>query len=354
MRVTEPDPTADKVEWRAWARQVGEGIDWARASGRIVESLGAWEPVQTAAVILTYLPMAAEVSLVDLIDLAPDHRWCTTRTPRKGYALSIHELGGPLERHPYGYMQPAASAPEVPAASVDVALVPGLAFDRTGGRIGHGAGYYDRLLPALRPDACLVGVVPSELVVGRLPTDEHDVPMSHLATEDRVIATAVAGGRDELPGATRRFLERVAGTDVGIDPVVFPEETRTSQQAAAALGCTVAEITKSLVFMADSDAVMVLMAGDQRVDTDRVAKTVGAQRVRRATLDEVREHSGYAPGGTPPFGHVKELRVLADRSITGNDVVWVAAGSPNSVFSIRVDDLVRLSDATWVDVAEEG
>ncbi len=157
----------------------------------------------------------------------------------------------------------------------------------------------------------------------------------------------------ELPPATCRFLERVGDVGVAIDPVVFPADTRTSQQAAAALGCGVSEITKSLVFMADDHPLMVLMAGDRRVDLGRVAEVVGAQRVRRAELEEAREHTGYSPGGTPPFGHVKDLQVLADLSITGNDVVWVAAGSPKTVFAIGVNDLVRLSDARLVDVAEE-
>jgi len=77
------------------------------------------------------------------------------------------------------------------------------------------------------------------------------------------------------------------------------------------------------------------------------------QGVRRAELDEVRANTGYSPGGTPPFGHVKAMRVLADRSITDNDVVWVAAGSPKAVFAIGVTDLVRLAGADWVDVAEK-
>ncbi|MCP3975520.1 MAG: YbaK/EbsC family protein [bacterium] len=155
------------------------------------------------------------------------------------------------------------------------------------------------------------------------------------------------------PAATRRFLDRVGDVGVTIEPVVFGADTKTSQQAADALGCDVSEITKSLVFMADDAPLMVLMAGDRRVDVAAVAETVGVQRVRRAQLDEVREFSGYVAGGTPPFGHVKAMKVLADRSITDNDVVWVAAGSPRTVFAIGVDDLVRLSRAVWVDVAEE-
>ena len=160
-------------------------------------------------------------------------------------------------------------------------------------------------------------------------------------------------GSVDLPAATLRFLDRVGEVGISIEPVVFPADTRTSQQAADALGCHVSEITKSLVFMADDAPLMVLMAGDRRVDLVRVAEVVGAQRVRRAELEEARNHSGYSPGGTPPFGHVKAMQVLADRSITGNDVVWVAAGSPKTVFAIGVNDLVRLSDARLVDVAEE-
>ena len=158
---------------------------------------------------------------------------------------------------------------------------------------------------------------------------------------------------DSLPAATRRFLEQVGDAGVPIEPVVFPADTKTSQQAADALGCHVSRITKSLVFMADDVPLMVLIAGNRRVDVAAVAEIVEAQRVRRAELDEVRENTGYVAGGTPPFGHVKDMRVLADRSITDNDVVWVAAGSPKTVFAIGVDDLVRLSRADWVDVAEE-
>ncbi len=158
---------------------------------------------------------------------------------------------------------------------------------------------------------------------------------------------------DDYPAATQRFLEQVGETGVPIEPVVFPADTKTSQQAAAALGCHVSQITKSLVFMADEAPLMVLMAGDRRVDVAAVAAIVGAQRVRRAGLDEVRESTGFVAGGTPPFGHVKDMKVLADRSITDNDVVWVAAGSPKTVFAIGVHDLMRLSRAVWVDVAEE-
>jgi Cys-tRNA(Pro) deacylase len=148
---------------------------------------------------------------------------------------------------------------------------------------------------------------------------------------------------DAYPTATQRFLERVGDAGVPTEPLVFPGDAKTSQQAADALGCHVSQITKSLVFIADDAPLMVLMAGDHRVNVAAVAQTVGAQGVRRAELDEVRQTTGYVAGATPPLGHVKEMKVLADRSITDNDVVWVAAGSPKTLFAIGVHDLVRLS-----------
>ena len=187
---TPPDPSASKDEWRQWARQRRAAIDWDSASTAIVESLVAWEPLRTAASVLTYLPLAAEVNLQPLSDAGLDCRWLTTRTPPLGEVLTVHELGGPLEVHPYGFPQPHRSAPEVHPFDIDALLVPGLAFDLWGNRLGRGAGYYDRLLSIVRPEVPLVGIVPVELAVDRLPAEIHDVPMTHLATEEGVIETA--------------------------------------------------------------------------------------------------------------------------------------------------------------------
>lgn len=338
-----------KAQWRRWATQRRSEIsDWDGISRLIVSSLEAWAPIRDCRHVLIYLPMANEVDLRPLLASDLGCRWLATRTPPVGEPLTVHELGGPLEVHRYGYSQPTAAAAQVDPGDLDCVLVPGLAFDVSGNRLGHGAGYYDRLLGRVRNDIPLVGIVPHQLVVEALPTEPHDVAMTHLATQSGVDVVTVG-----YPPATSRFLEAVADLDVTIDPVVFPNDTKTSQQAADALGCRVSEITKSLVFMADDSPLMVLMAGDRRVDVASVAEAVAAQRVRRASLDEVRAHTGFVAGGTPPFGHLKAMRVLADRSISDNDVVWVAAGSPKAVFAIGVEDLVRLSRAAWVDVAEE-
>lgn len=140
--------------------------------------------------VLVFLPMAGEVNLNPLIDGDSETRFVATRTPERDGDLSVHELGGPLEVHRYGFLQPHESARWVSPDEIDVALVPGLAFDLFGNRLGQGAGYFDRLLTSTRRGVQLVGVVPVELVVDRLPVAAHDVPMDFLATEEGVIATA--------------------------------------------------------------------------------------------------------------------------------------------------------------------
>jgi len=99
--------------------------------------------------------------------------------------LTLHELRPdvPLERHALGQPEPPADAAQVDHALVDVLLVPGLAFDELGHRLGYGRGYYDRLLPRLRPDAHVVGVTFEDLLVPALPAEPHDARVGHLATE---------------------------------------------------------------------------------------------------------------------------------------------------------------------------
>ncbi|MEU1053381.1 YbaK/EbsC family protein [Streptomyces sp. NPDC005876] len=132
----------------------------------------------------------------------------------------------------------------------------------------------------------------------------------------------------------------------------FPEATRTAAEAAAAIGCELSQICKSLIFAADGVPVLVLMDGASRVDVELVRKELGAQRVTRAKADVVRETTGYAIGGVPPFGHRTRTRVLADRSLLAHDIVWAAAGTPDSVFPMAPRDLVAHAGATLADVRE--
>ena len=156
-------------------------------------------------------------------------------------------------------------------------------------------------------------------------------------------------------GAHPRFAEALR--DLGLDELNgrirrFPDATRTAAEAAAAIGCELSEICKSLIFAADGVPVLVLMDGASRVDVERMREELGAEKVTRAKADVVRETTGYAIGGVPPFGHRTRTRVLADRSLLEHDVVWAAGGNPHAVFPMEPKELVTRAGATLVDVRE--
>ena len=117
----------------------------------------------------------------------------------------------------------------------------------------------------------------------------------------------------------------------------YPEGTRTAVDAAAAVGCDVDQIVKSLVLMAGEQPVLVLCSG--------------ANRVALANADEVRAATGFAIGGAPPFGHPSPLPTLVDPHLLGFDEVWAAAGTPDSVFPLTPGDLVAATAAREADVA---
>ncbi|MFE1856834.1 YbaK/EbsC family protein [Streptomyces sp. NPDC059489] len=145
----------------------------------------------------------------------------------------------------------------------------------------------------------------------------------------------------------------------------FPDATRTAAEAAAAIGCELSQICKSLIFVAwespRSDGsgeaaggtpVLVLMDGASRVDVERVRRELGVAEVTRAKADVVRESTGFAIGGVPPFGHRTATRVLADRSLLDHDTVWAAAGTPHTVFPMDPRTLITHAGGTLVDVRE--
>jgi 5-formyltetrahydrofolate cyclo-ligase len=126
--------------------------------------------------------MAGEI---DLDPLLQEFRCAVTRTWPQG-RLTVHRADADMERHRWGYLQPVATADELRLDEIGAVLVPGVLFDRRGGRLGHGAGYYDRLLPRLRADVILIGITTEDRLVDELPTEAHDVRMTHLASEQGV------------------------------------------------------------------------------------------------------------------------------------------------------------------------
>ncbi|MFE9765964.1 YbaK/EbsC family protein [Streptomyces sp. NPDC005808] len=160
----------------------------------------------------------------------------------------------------------------------------------------------------------------------------------------------------EENAANPRFAEALRELGLGeLIPQVrrFPDATRTAAEAAAAIGCELSQICKSLIFAADGVPVLVLMDGASRVDVELVRRELGAEKVTRAKADLVRETTGYAIGGVPPFGHRSRTRVLADRSLLDHETVWAAAGTPYAVFPMDPKTLIAHAGGTVVDVREQ-
>ena len=133
----------------------------------------------------------------------------------------------------------------------------------------------------------------------------------------------------------------------------FDASTRTSEDAAAAIGCTVAQIAKSLVFRAESGCpVLVVASGAHRVDEKRIAALVG-ERIGRADADFVREATGFAIGGVPPVGHKTAPVVLLDEALMALPEIWAAAGTPNAVFRLTPADLMELTGGRLAAVARQ-
>ena len=148
-----------------------------------------------------------------------------------------------------------------------------------------------------------------------------------------------------------RVAEVAAHEGVTIAVRRFPEGTRTADDAAAAIGCEVGAIVKSIVLMADDGPLLVLTSGANRADYGKVGAALGVGGVRRASAEQAREATGYAIGGTPPWGHATALPTLCDHDLLGYQEVWAAAGTPDSVFAVTPADLLRISGATAADVA---
>lgn len=129
----------------------------------------------------------------------------------------------------------------------------------------------------------------------------------------------------------------------------FPEGTRTAEDAAAAIGCAVAQIAKSLIFRAEDQPVLVLTSGSNRVNPDKIKAILG-KMVTRADADWVREVTGFAIGGVAPIGHLCAVRVILDQDLFQFDTIWAAAGSPRHVFRTTAQALLEMCQAQVADI----
>jgi prolyl-tRNA editing enzyme YbaK/EbsC (Cys-tRNA(Pro) deacylase) len=143
---------------------------------------------------------------------------------------------------------------------------------------------------------------------------------------------------------------REAGAEVRVEE--FLTGTPTAQAAATAVGCDLAQIVKSLVFDCDGRPVVVLVPGDRRADSDKIARAAGSAFARIAGAEEVADTTGFEPGAVAPFPLPGVDRVFIDRTLLGHQVLWIGAGSDRHMAALAPAELVRLSRARPMDVVE--
>ena len=130
----------------------------------------------------------------------------------------------------------------------------------------------------------------------------------------------------------------------------FPEGTKTAADAAAAIGVTVGQIVKSLVFGVDNEIVMALVSGSNQLDEKKLAVAAGGTKCARVDADAVREATGYPIGGVPPLGLATQLRIFIDPDLMQYDEVWAAAGTWNDVFAVSPRELATATAGVVVDL----
>jgi Cys-tRNA(Pro) deacylase len=147
-----------------------------------------------------------------------------------------------------------------------------------------------------------------------------------------------------------RVMEAARERGLEITTKRFPEGTKTAADAAAAIGVSVGQIVKSLVFGVDTEIVMALVSGSNQLDEKKLAAAAGGAKCARVDADAVRDATGYPIGGVPPFGHSTQLRVFVDPDLLQYDEVWAAAGTWNDNFGANPNDIVRVAGGVVTDL----
>lgn len=131
------------------------------------------------------------------------------------------------------------------------------------------------------------------------------------------------------------------------------QSTRTADEAAQAVGCNVGQIVKSLIFKGKESLkpLLVVASGSNRVDEKKLRQLAG-EKVGRADAAYVREQTGFAIGGIPPVGHLQPITTLIDEDLLHQTEIWAAAGTPNALFSLTPEDLVRITGGRVADIRE--
>ena len=145
-----------------------------------------------------------------------------------------------------------------------------------------------------------------------------------------------------------------AAQTLGLDITIqeFEAGSRTAEDAANAVGCPVAKIVKSLLFMVNGQPTMALVSGANRLDEKKLAAAckVGKKKVKRSNAETARDITGFAIGGVPPFGHKNKLPTYIDQDFLQFDIIWAAGGTPNAVFAITPEDLIKATEGMVADL----
>ncbi|MFQ5795319.1 MAG: YbaK/EbsC family protein [Candidatus Bipolaricaulia bacterium] len=140
------------------------------------------------------------------------------------------------------------------------------------------------------------------------------------------------------------------GLDVEI--IEFSKSTRTAAEAAEAIGTSVAQIAKSLIFLAGDEPILVITSGANRVDTDKL-KAITGREIRQAGADTVRDATGYPIGGVPPVGHRQRLTTYLDEDFLKFETIYAAGGTPNAIFPISSRKLIEITGGKVINLKEE-
>jgi Cys-tRNA(Pro) deacylase len=155
-----------------------------------------------------------------------------------------------------------------------------------------------------------------------------------------------------MKSSVEKVVAALAAAGITTEVKEFAESTRTAEDAAAAIGVTVGQIVKSLVFLSGGQAILALVSGQSRASRQKLAGLTGAESVVQPDADTVRRLTGFSIGGIPPVGHTSRLPTFCDPDLLQYSVVWAAAGTPHAVFSISPSQLVALCEARVADICQ--
>jgi Cys-tRNA(Pro) deacylase len=152
-----------------------------------------------------------------------------------------------------------------------------------------------------------------------------------------------------------KVADAAANLGIEIKIVEFDQTTRTATDAANAIGCQVAQIVKSLLFIANEQPIIALVSGSNRLDERKLAhlRGCGRKKINRPDADQTKDITGYSIGGVPPFGHKSPLTVYIDEDLISFDIIWAAAGTPNSVFAVTPQALVQATQGEVADLKQD-